>query len=287
MSFTHSEFMAAVGAAILAPSLHNSQPWRFRLTDDQVHVLADSSRTTSGAGPDGWADRIACGAATYNLRLALAANGQPTELRWRPVPGVMAVLNPMPRRPPTSTQLRLFRAIPRRHSNRRPFRAEPVPPEARRALIRAATDNDAWLELVVGRIPVAAVGEIAQAANRILQRTSARAGELSAAAFSDLLRSPGPGIDGEPLVAVLGTAGDSPGDHLQAGYALQHLLLTVVDHGLASSMISQPIEVPSAREQLRIALGRYGPPQMVLRVGYGEAVSAMPRRPVAAVISAE
>ena len=75
-------------------------------------------------------------------------------------------------------------------------------------------------------------------------------------------------------------------DQLVAGYALQRVLLTLTDLGLASSMFSQPIEVKAAREQLRIALGRFGCPQMVLRVGYGDDGPATPRRPVADVVDA-
>jgi hypothetical protein len=237
------------------------------------------------------------------------------EVQWRPAPSErdrMATLRPAPPRAPTPGQERLFRAIPNRHSNRRPFRSQMVPPEARIAMIEAAADEGAWLELVVGRIPVAAVGEIAHAANRVLQRDAAYAAELASwtrrdgaavdgvpadaggfsaqpqdllpqRPFSDLVRMAGTDSE-DPLVAVLGTMGDSPTDHLQAGYALQHVLLTITDLGLASSMLSQPIEVASAQEQLRISLGRYGTPQMVLRVGYGDAPSSTPRRPVDDVI---
>jgi hypothetical protein len=88
----------------------------------------------------------------------------------------------------------------------------------------------------------------------------------------------------DPLVAVLGTTGDLSGDHLRAGFALQRVLLTLTDLGLSCSMYSQPIEVASAREQLRLALGRSGAPQMVLRVGYGVPGPFAGRRPVDDVI---
>jgi hypothetical protein len=55
-------------------------------------------------------------------------------------------------------------------------------------------------------------------------------------------------------------------------------LLTATDGGLATSMISQPIEVPGAREQLRRSLGRSGTPQMAVRIGYGHPGSPTPRR---------
>jgi len=317
-SIVENDFRTAVGAAVLAPSLHNSQPWRFRLAGDQVHVLTDPGRTPPVADADGWAARIACGAATYNLQLAFAVRGQPMQVQWRPVASereLVAALQPAPPRPPTPGQQRLFLAVPNRHSNRHPFRSQLVPPVARLAMIEAAAAEGAWLDLVVGRIPVAAVGEIAHAANRVLQRDVAYAAELAAwthrdgvavdgvpadvggfnagpqdllpqRPFSDLVRMAGENVEDDPLVAVLGTIGDRPVDQLRAGYALQRVLLTITDHGLASSMLSQPIEVASAREQLRISLGRSGTPQMVLRVGYGDPASATPRRPVADVIDA-
>jgi hypothetical protein len=102
--------------------------------------------------------------------------------------------------------------------------------------------------------------------------------------FGDRAQAPGRGYELEPLVAILGTPGDTPTGQLCAGQAIERVLLTITDLGLAASMISQPIEVPAAREQLRMALGRFGSPQMVLRVGYGEHGFATQRRAVADVI---
>ena len=192
---------------------------------------------------------------------------------------------------------------------------EPVPPAARVALLEAARAESVWLELVTGPTPVAAVAEIAQAANRVLEPGSplrrrdrgggpvtdrrpadgvpAAAGGPSPEPQDLLPRAvvrrhrpahPGTEYEREPLVAVLGTLGDLPVDQLVAGYALQRVLLTITDLGLASSMFSQPIEVPAAREQLRLALGRFGCPQMVLRIGYGDAGTATPRRALVDII---
>jgi nitroreductase len=313
--FGTADLHRAAAAAIRAPSLHNSQPWQFRLRDGAIEVLADPSRQLTVADRAGWAIRIACGAATYNARLALATNGTPAEVMLRPAgaePNVMARLTPGRSRPGTYLEQDLYAAIPRRYSNRQPFWPDSVPSETRIRLIEAARAEAGWLALLVGSTALSGFAEIAQSADRVLRRDRNYQGELfswvqadaapdgvpvTAGAplaepgdllpqrpYADRRRGPGRDFEPEPLVAVLGTAGDMPADHLAAGQALQRVLLTVADAGLASSMFSQPIEVPAARDQLSRSLGRLGVPQMALRIGYGRPGRPTPRRDLADVL---
>lgn len=299
-SYDEADLRRAAQAAIRAPSLHNSQPWRFRLRDGGIEVLADASRQLSVADSGGWAVRIACGAATFNARLALAAGGTPAQVTLRPLdtdPEVVARLTPGPPRPPTYREQDLFAAIPRRHSNRQPFWPNPVPSEVRATLIEAARAEGCWLDLLVGMTALSGFAEIANSADRVLRRDVRYQAELSGwihadaapdgvpvtaggplpepqdllpqRPFGERPRTAGRDFEPEPLVAVLGSAADRPIDQVVAGQALQRVLLTITDAGLASSMMSQPIEVPSARDQLRRSLSRTGAPQMTLRIGYG------------------
>ncbi|MDW5325948.1 nitroreductase [Plantactinospora sp. KLBMP9567] len=80
----------------------------------------------------------------------------------------------------------------------------------------------------------------------------------------------------EPMVAVLGSPLDTPGDQLRAGQALQRVLLTAAAAGLTACLQAPVIAVPAAREQLRLALGRFGRPQMVLRIGQRPAHRGVP-----------
>jgi hypothetical protein len=63
-------------------------------------------------------------------------------------------------------------------------------------------------------------------------------------------------------------------------------LLAATDERLATSMLSQPIEIPELRDQLRDAAGQPGRPHMVLRIGFGQPDGASPRRLIDSVIDA-
>ena len=305
------DYPAAVRAAIRAPSLHNSQPWRFRRREGAIEVRLDRDRLLPACDPTGWAARIAIGAAVFNLRLALAVQGWVAQVALTPSrtePDLLAVVSADGRRPASPTEQGLWQAIERRHSNRAPFWPDPVPVDARARLVEAARTEGAWLELLLGAGPLALLADVAKTANDVLMRDPAYRAEilawtrdgtatdgvpaeaggphpepqdlLPARPYSRRPRPPGRDFEAHPLIAVLGSVGDTDGDQLVAGQALQRVLLTATADDLAVSMVSQPIEVPGAREQLRLALGRFGPPQMVLRVGYGVPGTATPRRPV-------
>jgi hypothetical protein len=94
-------------------------------------------------------------------------------------------------------------------------------------------------------------------------------------------RLPGNDFEDEPMIAVLtahlpGIAGD-----VQAGEALQHVLLTATADGLAVSFLSQLIEVAEVRDAVHRLLGTARPPHAALRIGHGWPTLRTPRRDVA------
>lgn len=313
---TPTVITAAVKAATLAPSMHNAQPWRFQLHPGTIEIHLDPDRVPAVADPHWWGARLACGAALFNLRVALAVQGHDHTVTVMPdarVPTLVARVAVSGTRAATPEERALFEAIPHRHSNRYPFLDTPVPVEHRARLRAAAQRECAWLDFLLGPAAIESAAELVRLADRRLSRDSAyRAeiagwtrygGEQCTDGVPEAAGGPAPApqellprrefggepasvrdYEREPVIGVLGSLGGSSRDEVIAGQALQRVLLTLTQYRLVASLLSQPIEVPEVREQLRIGLGRYGPPQMVLRIGYGTPGPTAPRRPVEDVI---
>ncbi|HEY3611813.1 MAG TPA: nitroreductase, partial [Pseudonocardiaceae bacterium] len=150
-SLTAPQVRAALLAATAAPSLHNSQPWRFRCTPHQIELYADHARAVPVADPDHRELIVACGAALLNLRIAIKAMGVFPDVRVLPDrgrPDLLATVRPAGPRTATPVDRALAAAIPRRHTNRRPFTTTPVPAPVRHELLLAAEVERGWLALI-------------------------------------------------------------------------------------------------------------------------------------------
>src|SRR5690242_3952058 len=85
VTYDDSDLRHAAEAGVRAPSLHNSQPWLFGRRDGALEIRVDPDRRLV-ADRAGWAARLACGAALYNARLALAVAGRPAVVVTHPDP---------------------------------------------------------------------------------------------------------------------------------------------------------------------------------------------------------
>lgn len=307
---TVDEVTDVLATAALAPSLHNTQPWRFRLAPDRVELHPDAGRGLAATDPEHRELRLSCGAALYNLRLALRRHGvRPlvTLLPGADAPGALATVRRGGHEDLDAETSELANAIRARRSNRKPFRDVPVPVEHRHALVRAAERERSWLHVVTDRDERARLQRLVAAAHRIQAGDAGVRTELAAWTgartddgipptsagvrpesqdewalrdFQAAQRPPGKDYESDPLVVVLCSYYNGPLAELQAGQALQRVLLTATTLGLSASFMSQAVEVRSVREELRRALGGSLEPQTVLRVGFGSPVPASPRRPV-------
>lgn len=304
---------SVLGAAVLAPSTHNTQPWRFRCTPAGIELHADPDRALPVADTDQRELLLSCGAALFNLRTAIHALGAhpaTTVLPRRDDPTLLAAVRPFAARRPDRRLVRLADAIPRRHTNRTPFEAAVIPDAVVAELRYAAEAEQAWLprldthqldrlrELVheSHHVHVSNPAFLAEWRHWTGRAADSRDGvpEYAAGAMPSnddgwILRdfgSPrrGPVDDSDPLVVVIGSFDDTRADRIRAGQAMQRVLLTATAAGLDASFISQPVEVPEVRGELRALLGGGLWPQIVLRLGRGAPVPWTPRRSLADVL---
>jgi nitroreductase len=303
-------------AATLAPSMHNTQPWRFRVSpeDQAIELYADPARMLAHSDPRGRAVHIACGAALFNLRLAVAVAGREPVVRLLPDPGhphLLAVLRMAGPHRPGEADTELHAAIARRHTNRGPFSNRAVPPGVLAELVQAAAAEGAVLQLPDHAETARLLALVSDAERDLLADPAYRA-ELARWAGGNRDRDGIPGsalgprdpygrtrvrdftpdrrepagyawFEEDPRLAVLSTGGGSRKDWLHAGQALQRVLLTATARGIAAAPLTQPLEMSDAW-LVRDPRSGSGHPQMILRLGYGLPVPATPRRPVSDVV---
>jgi hypothetical protein len=308
--------------AILAPSGHNTQPWRFRIRDNAVELLADRTRGLAVVDPDDRALVISCGAALATLRSAARHFGHQVAVEVLPDPSdedLLARVSLEEGEPPNQDEEELFRAIPERHSNRQAFEDRDLPDELTERLVSDADEEGVSLEFVRGddRAAVAeliAEGDRIQMADKRFRRELAswihpnrsRSGDGMRGyghGFGDLLSHAGPLVirsfdlgkgqaakdralaERSPLLSVFLTESDTAAAWLAAGQALQRVLLRARAAGVWSSFLNQPIEVPELRPRLAEVIGKpRHHPQLLTRFGYGPTVRPEPRRALDEVI---
>ncbi|AGZ42709.1 Acg family FMN-binding oxidoreductase [Actinoplanes friuliensis] len=288
---------AAALAALHAPSVYNTQPWRWRISGDTMTLHADHRRELAVADPDGRLLLLSCGAALQHARTALAAAGWQAAVERMPEPGVLARLTFTGEKPADPRAQRLAAAIVVRHTDRRAYAARPVPEPLLDGLRRIVEAEGAYLHVVRrDQVPLLAVAaeaagntELADPAYReeLRQWTSrpAAAGDgvpATTAVRQELRRVPvrdfapdgdaglsaGDGHDtGSAYVVVFGS-GDRPLNLLCGGEAMSALLLAATADGLATAPLSDTIEVAWSRQLMRDLLSGVGEPYLAVRLGY-------------------
>lgn len=306
------QIMQVLTSASLAPSVHNTQPWQFRVRPDRIELHPDPCRRLAATDPGGRELRLSCGAALFNLRLALQGMGVRPLVSMLPgqnAPGALAVVRRGGTVDIDDETRALLEAVPRRRTNRRPFHEAAADPRQRHALVRAAEQERSWLHVVTTREDRAQLKRFVQQAHQVQLADKSVQAELAAFTghrehsldgippasagvrpelqdewvfrdFQGPERHPGKDYESDPLVAVLCSHYDGPLGELQAGQAMQRVLLAATVHGLSASFLSQPIEVRHVHEDLRRTLGGVLVPQTVLRLGFSTPVPPTPRRPV-------
>ncbi len=308
-----------VARAIWAPSVHNTQPWRFTADGGpRLSLHADTGRRLAAADPDGREMMISCGSALFSIRLALRSLGYVPETSVLPDPGQPALVAQVSWRERAAAdefERRLSGHLLTRRTHRGAFDPEPLPSGTLAALRAGAAREGAALRIVADDGHRAALAAAVQAAEHQLRRDGERLRELarwtpapgsacrdgvpvtSYPARAEPTEPDFPGRDfarghgwGLPplspatshraagVVGLLTTTADRPADWVNAGQALQRIMLTASVCGAAVALHSQPLEKPWLREFIRTRLSDGAYPHMVLRIGLVTQVATSVRR---------
>jgi hypothetical protein len=303
----------AAASASLAPSVHNSQPWRFRLGWDTLELRADRHRRLQILDPTARQLMISCGCALFNARVSLAAQRREVVVERFPDPtdpDLLARLTLTDRPAPWTPLVRLEPAIERRRSNRREFFEREVPEEIQWELTNAASTEDAQVVAVttdeerettsrlvqtadaIENANPAYLAELRQWTTGIASRpdglttrsypmTSEQRGDVPIRDFGAKLggqMAPVTDSDRNQYLLILGTTEDDPYAWLRAGEALERLWLEATRLDYVASLITQVIEVDRTRQQLRTELDLPWYPHLLLRVGQAAPNVATNRR---------
>jgi nitroreductase len=310
----------AADFAVLAPSVHNTQPWKIVMHLDRMELRADWSRQLGALDPLGRALIQSVGAALLTARVALAAEDWAVEVDRLPSPSdpdLLAVAHPVAGHPDGGLAA-LAPAVEQRRTNRRPFDPEPVPEHVLRLLTAAAAEEGTSLVPVTQEQHRRLVVRLTQQADEVQNASPAYRAELrrwttrpaeagdgvpgsvvqhvdggsgddlplrdfDTQGAGELPGGAGSGVD--QTLVLLATYDDDPTSWLRSGEALQRVLLELTRLGWAASPVTQAIEVPVTRTRLRSALTWDAHPQMLLRIGRAEPTGPAPRRPRDATVA--
>jgi hypothetical protein len=205
-----------IRVAARAPSLHNTQPWRFKVLPDGIELYADHSRQL-GTDPIGRELLISCGAALYGLRLAVRSLGRTPEVELFGDPAgrlaepaglrLVARVRLGAPAPMAAAERKMLEAVPHRHTHRGPFEPAPLPAGLLTGLQQDATTEGATLAVIdldrVGRKLAA------------ILTTASRDQDLDPVSRAEILRwtrdASSQARDGVPAHAFPAQPGRSPG----------------------------------------------------------------------------
>jgi nitroreductase len=309
--------------ATRAPSVHNTQPWRFVIGAESLEIYADWSRQLRVLDPRGRQLTISCGCALFNARVALAAHDAavlvdriPDGLR----PDLLARVVTKPEKGGEAdvALAALASAIELRRTNRREFTDEWVPGDVVDRLCAVAVQEGAVVRRIETPDDRRATAALSRGAEQFERTDPAYPAELRAWTTDRLDREDGvpsvavPRTDGGVADAVplrdfdargngalpahgrdakrqclllLGADEDDTMAWLRVGEALERVLLEVARLGYAASPFTQVIEVARTNALLRETLKLTMHPHVLLRVGKAPETSSTRRRRLVDVLT--
>ena len=300
--------------AILAPSSHNTQPWRFAVAEDEIRVYADMARWLRVADADQREVHVSIGCALENLLIAAEHYGYGHEVSYLPDgegDDLIATVTFAGDGEPSSFPTRaLFDAIAVRRTNHNPYDGEPIPPADAELLRTACVEDglDLWLtddpgikrrvdELIVEADAVQFADpawreELGHWMGQGVFGTPWLMSKISQLAVTYLNLGKGTGkrdsevLMSSPLLVVITTENDDRAWQVKAGQVFERVALMATEMNIRVHPMSQILEIPELKTEVAELIPATGvTPQHTFRLGYGEREEGhTPRRPLEEVL---
>lgn len=286
-----------INYAILAPSLHNTQPWTFVVRGSEIRVLADQNRQMPVADPDARELYISVGCALENLLTAATYFGLHTTVTYFPDPkDEVWVANVTFSNAHPSSSLsdqELFHAITLRHTSRQTYANRPLNERDIQRLqscihesnINLQMTGDAEVKQQIDSLVISA--DITQFANPAYRDELvnwigqgefgyrwliARVGQLATNYLASHHKPTKPDADivlNAPILALLSTPTDDRRAHIKTGQVFERLALNATALNIGIQPLSQILQVGELKPELsKLFTGSSAFPQMAFRIGY-------------------
>lgn len=313
-----AQLRSLVWCATLAANGHNTQPWKFALGENSIEIRPDFSRRLAVVDPDNRELWMSLGCALENLLVAARASGLAAQVTYPDSTDLIRInlASDMPQSDP------LFDALPRRQNTRSVYNGQPIPAADLDQLQALPLEPGIRLHFVTVPTEMEIVGEYVSQGNLSQYADPAFVDELIAwlrfnkkdalAAMDGLysICSGNPEVPGwlgrmfvagtqpqqqadtdakklrsSSAVVVIASDVKTKSAWVRAGQVYERLALQTTALGIQSAFLNQPIEVASVRPQFQGALGLgNAQPQLLVRLGYADALPRSLRRPVQQVL---
>lgn len=307
--------------AILAPSVYNSQPWQFNVSEGEIQVFADESRWLKVADPDRREQYISLGCALENLVIAAEHFGYNCTVSYFPgLENLVATVSLHESKSATSpSDSRLFDAITSRQTSRTPYEPRAISKADLDAIISLCSDPDAAIFIADGPALKRRFLDLTITADEMLYSDvnykselghwlsmgvmGPRGLESKIAQMKVVMLDPGPEqikedanlINSTPCLGFIITANNDNLSSVKAGRVLERFWLAATARAISLQPMSQTLETAQTRENLTGLLSAQSgmKPEMkvvqqVFRLGYGRpAPEHSTRRPLADVMISE
>lgn len=301
--------------AILAPSSHNSQPWKFNASGDEIRLYADETRWLKVADADQRELYISLGCALENLLVAAEHFGYGYDVTYFPGDEDLVAVVKLAPAPgdQSSGDPRIFDAILTRHTNRKPYEDRAIPKSALQMLQNQSADDDIKIYLTSDPKTINEFGDLVVRADKIqygnpdyrselgywlgqgvlgptgVQAKLAQLYVVLLDAGSDQTKKDAELVNSTPVLGFISSRENDRTSQVKVGQLFERVWLAAEAEGIRLHPMSQALEVPELKSELAElvpANGLY--PQQTFRLGYAEAEEEhTPRRPVADVIVEE